>query len=351
MNILPLLNKVSDTRQQSKVKYELRFIILFSILAIISDANTIRKMTTYIKSNLALFKKVFHLKWDRSPGHSGLNKILKGIDIQMLENAFRESVSIPKDLIIHIDGKALRGSAFKDIPFVQVLSAYGNNVVIAHEFIEENKTNEIPKAQKMIKELNLENVVYTFDAMHTQRETLKDIKRSRCNVILQVKGNQKTLLKACINRAAINTCKDKNIVEGISHGRNESREVFVFNSFCSFDKRIKKDWKGIKQIIKVKRIRDNSVEESFYISTMRKEAKYYQKVIRSHWEIENKEHYVRDVSLKEDASRIHIQPQIYAQLRSFAFNILQKIRPKNVSITDFMYDLIFNPSTLIHAMT
>ena len=65
MNILPLLNKVSDSRQQSKVIYELKYILLFSILAIVSNANTIRKMTTYIKNNFKVFKKKFPLSWKR----------------------------------------------------------------------------------------------------------------------------------------------------------------------------------------------------------------------------------------------------------------------------------------------
>jgi predicted transposase YbfD/YdcC len=45
--------------------------------------------------------------------------------------------------------------------------------------------------------------------------------------------------------------------------------------------------------------------------------------IREHWWSENKNHYVRDVVLKEDASRIRTNPGILARLRSFALNILR----------------------------
>jgi hypothetical protein len=39
--------------------------------------------------------------------------------------------------------------------------------------------------------------------------------------------------------------------------------------------------------------------------------------------IENKLHYTRDVTLREDASRIRKNPGIFARMRSFAYNILR----------------------------
>lgn len=42
-----------------------------------------------------------------------------------------------------------------------------------------------------------------------------------------------------------------------------------------------------------------------------------------HWRIENKRHYTRDMTLREDASRIRKNLGIFARLRSFAYNILR----------------------------
>jgi hypothetical protein len=47
------------------------------------------------------------------------------------------------------------------------------------------------------------------------------------------------------------------------------------------------------------------------------------RVIRGHWRIENRLHYVRDATLREDASRIRKNPAIFATIRSFAYNILR----------------------------
>ena len=53
--------------------------------------------------------------------------------------------------------------------------------------------------------------------------------------------------------------------------------------------------------------------------------------IRQHWGIENRSHYVRDVSLFEDASRIRTKPSIFARFRTFALNILRANRVSNIS--------------------
>jgi hypothetical protein len=52
--------------------------------------------------------------------------------------------------------------------------------------------------------------------------------------------------------------------------------------------------------------------------------------IRGHWRIENGSPYVRDTRFAEDASRIRINPDIAARLRSFAYNLLRASGCENV---------------------
>ena len=66
-----------------------------------------------------------------------------------------------------------------------------------------------------------------------------------------------------------------------------------------------------------------SAETSFYLSNRTVAANQAAHAIRSHWWIENKLHYTRDVTLREDASRIRKNPGVFARLRSFAYNILR----------------------------
>jgi hypothetical protein len=66
-----------------------------------------------------------------------------------------------------------------------------------------------------------------------------------------------------------------------------------------------------------------TTETSFYLSNNPIPADQAANAIRRHWAIENQNHYVRDVTLREDACRIRIKPGIFARCRSFAHNILR----------------------------
>ena len=113
--------------------------------------------------------------------------------------------------------------------------------------------------------------------------------------------------------------------------RAETRTVEVFDAAPGLQKTA---WNGlITRIIRVKRstlirrakdgLWDRREEVCFYVSSAPLSAKKAANAIRGHWGVENKNHYVRDVSMLEDASRIRINPGIFARARSFALNILR----------------------------
>jgi predicted transposase YbfD/YdcC len=114
------------------------------------------------------------------------------------------------------------------------------------------------------------------------------------------------------------------------HGRLEERDCKVYDDLYQ----IKKEWKSVKSIIKIqsttKTIKSGKIatEDRFYISSLSPyttTAEELQEIIRSHWQIENSCHYVKDVSFKEDISRFrsNMAPQNMSILRSIAMNILR----------------------------
>lgn len=99
-------------------------------------------------------------------------------------------------------------------------------------------------------------------------------------------------------------------------------------------------WKGAKTGLKVIRIRDvkgKVSEETVYaitsldLSCVTKEkiASY----LRNHWSIENSLHYVRDVTLDEDKSRIRKGngSQVFAGLRNIVLSLFRLNQIKNVA--------------------
>ncbi len=72
-------------------------------------------------------------------------------------------------------------------------------------------------------------------------------------------------------------------------------------------------------------------ETAFYVSSVMLPAEIFASAIRNHWAIENKNHWVRDVTLAEDASRIRVNPGIMARLRSQALNIARANGAENIA--------------------
>ena len=175
------------------------------------------------------------------------------------------------------------------------------------------------------------------------KKTLQTAKETGNEVIVQVKGNQKTLLNDCLSISET-TIPDEVYQEPVTKARNriESRKVEIFIAPCLTDDQ---QWALVKVMIKVQRYRQmfdtktktwqNSDEISFYISTIILSAREFCQAIRNHWGIENRNHYVRDVTMGEDKSRIRTNPHIFAKLRSFALNILRKNNVENVSLELF----------------
>ena len=69
---------------------------------------------------------------------------------------------------------------------------------------------------------------------------------------------------------------------------------------------------------------DRHGETAYYVSSAAGlSASTWADAVRGHWGIENRNHYVRDVSCNEDQSRIRHNPSIMARTRSFALNIMR----------------------------
>ena len=104
---------------------------------------------------------------------------------------------------VAVDGKVLCGSYdhFQDKKATQILSFFETHseLILANEKIDV-KTNEIPVAQALIPQSELEGIVYALDALHCQKKTFKIADSNNGKekkLLIQVKENQKELLQNC----------------------------------------------------------------------------------------------------------------------------------------------------------
>ena len=123
-----------------------------------------------------------------------------------------------------------------------------------------------------------------------------------------------------------------------AHGRTEQRTVSVWHDFIALDA----EWNDLlTDLIVVERhtqrraahekTMKNHTETAFYVSTAKLPAQTYAHAIRRHWGIENRNHYVRDVTLAEDLSRIRNSPFTLAACRSIALNLCRFNKISNVA--------------------
>ena len=173
------LATIPDPRRAEGKLYQLPHVLLFSIFAIVSGANSYRGIQTYFKVHRQALNKAFKIKWKRAPAHTAIRYILQGLDATNVEKAFREhSANLTgapvgaETCVIAFDGKTLKGSFdnFNDAKAKQVLSAFAVDtaLVLAHIEIDE-KSNEIPAVQKLLAELDVAGRIVTCDAMHAQK--------------------------------------------------------------------------------------------------------------------------------------------------------------------------------------
>ena len=177
--LLSLFATIPDPRRAEGRLYQLQFVLLFSIFAIVSGANSNRGIRTYVRVHRQALNKAFKIKWKRAPAHTAIRYILQGLDAADVEKAFREHAAFlnfapdgDETCVIAFDGKTLKGSFdnFNDRKARQVLSAFAadTGLVLAHIEIDE-KSNEIPAMQKLLQELGLADHIATADAIHCQK--------------------------------------------------------------------------------------------------------------------------------------------------------------------------------------
>lgn len=177
--LLSIFNEITDHRRPNARQYELSYILLFSVLAILSGADSYRTVQTFIAEKRPFLKEEFNLKWRKAPAHTTIRQIILGVEPEELEKAFRKYAKIlakldpKKYAFICLDGKSVRGSFdhIKEQRMIQIFSAFltDKDLILAHEKIDE-KSNEIPMAQKLVKELKIGKCVFTLDALHCQKK-------------------------------------------------------------------------------------------------------------------------------------------------------------------------------------
>jgi predicted transposase YbfD/YdcC len=227
-------------------------------------------------------------------------------------------------LVIAIDGKTVRGAKDKDgkAPHLVAALAHGIGAVLGQVAVAA-KSNEIPAVRDLLKAFtSLAAEVVTIDAMHTQSDTARVVLGQGADYVMTVKGNMPTLYRQLkkLPWAAVTATS----AVSTDRGRRTRRtiKVALAPAWIGFE--------GAAQVAQLRRTvtkKGKKTVEVVYLITSDRAADpaILATWVRGHWEMENKLHWVRDVTYQEDKSLVRTgnAPRVIATLRSLAISLLR----------------------------
>jgi len=298
----------------------------------------------------------------KTPCIATLHIIFKNIDVKLLEDKLGEwaegvlghslEQGNVEDEAVSVDGKRLRGSLKQGGALTYLLSAVSHQLglTLAQCSVDgkpDDNTNEIGAMPQVLKSLVLEGKIITADAIHTQRKTCETIVDNGGDYVLIVKENQHNLLNDVMTTfhgpfsSMVKKTSDRTF--DVGHGRIEERHLTASDELPGYT-----DWPGLEQVFMVKRsttIKNTgecNTEIAYGITSLTSEesdASRLNRLVRNHWHIENKSHWVRDVTFDEDRSQVRSGniPQVMAALRNTAIGLMRWAGETNIAAACRMF--------------
>ena len=340
---------LEDPRADNK-SHLLMDMIILAICAAICGAEGWEDVELFGRSKQEWFKTFLKLPHG-IPSHDTFGRVFALLDAQQFQECFMEWVQalnhLTKGQIVPIDGKQLRRSHDKSLgkKAIYMVSAWAaeSRVVLGQRKVDD-KSNEITAIPELLDILDISGCIVTTDAIGCQTEIAAKIVEQEADYVLALKENQKNLYEAVLGLFAypeemawVDIDYHKTVNKG--HGRLEIRECWTTSDtdYLHYIGALS-DWSGLKSIAMVKAERrigdEKTVKYRLFISSLDSDAQQILHAVRTHWEIENKIHWVLDVVFREDDCRIRKGngAQNFAVLRHIALNLLRQERSAKDSI-------------------
>jgi predicted transposase YbfD/YdcC len=339
------LAAVPDPRARRGVRHTLVSILLISAAAVIAGSRSYTAIGEWAADAPQHVLAMLGTRWDRRhgeyrvPDEATMRRVMQAVDGDLLDIAIGAWLAGRAGAmrVIAVDGKTLRGTCDETGQGgVHLLAAmtHDSGIVVSQREVDD-KTNEITCFQPLLDTVDLTGVVVTADALHTQRAHASYLVEQRgADYILIVKANQPSLFAQldALNWDAIPI----HTTENGGHGRTERRTIRVQPAPDNID------FPHVAQVFLIERyVTDTKTGKRTAIAvlgitsldTTQADAPQIAIHTRKHWNIENKLHYVRDVTYSEDASQTHTRngPRVMASFRNLAISILRLAGQTNIA--------------------
>ena len=243
-----------------------------------------------------------------------------------------------------LDGKTLRGTlghVAADQKKMHQLDLYETRTgVIPKEQVTGEKQNELSIVSQFLTPTLVKGRIFSADALHTQHAFCFSVKRWDGDYVLIAKDNQANLaedLRLFFTEPPAD-CRDWRTARTVDkgHGRLEIRELVATTELNDF---LAGQWAGVAQVFRLTRtvyekgqMRREVVYGITSLSSTQATADRLLELVREHWTIENRLHWRRDVTLREDHCQVRKggAPRVLAILNSFLLGLLDFLGVGNV---------------------
>lgn len=333
-NFFSLFEQIEDPREDINKKHELVTLIFIVMLAVLSGYTSYRAIEDFGISYEEELAKYVDLT-NGIPTHVTFARVFSRINSEQFQAVFIQFVQMLAEKIegvIPIDGKTIRNSGKNPIHMVTAWSTM--NSLVLGQLRVEDKSNEIVAIPKLLELLSIEGCIITIDAMGCQKNIAEQIIDQKGDYILALKANHPSLFQDVKDYFSEPSENISSFTETIKeHGRIEKRVCEVREDISYLQEH--HNWKNLRTIAKLtttKTIKNKKTEETrWYISSLPACPERIAKAVQQHWEIENKLHWVLDVTFNQDKACITKDngPENMDIIMKFSLNILNNYKNKN----------------------
>jgi len=197
-NLRKELATLKDKRRGQAQQHKIDVVLMITIMATMSGYHGYRAIGDFAQRYKKQIVKYLELEKDRVPAYATVRRVVQEIDHKKFGDIFtkwmRHYMKKSNSQWVAVDGKAIKGTKQKEedkklAHLVSFFASDSKEILIARKTA--SKSNEIPLVQIMMEEFPLKDMIITLDALHCQTKTLKAIKDSGNDYVIQVKDNQK----------------------------------------------------------------------------------------------------------------------------------------------------------------
>jgi predicted transposase YbfD/YdcC len=327
--LLEALETVPDPRDRRGVRYSLSGVLALAVIATVAGCRSFAAIGQWAAETAV--DKLVSFGLTSAPDESTLRKLFARINADALDRAlgvwmWTRTFTVDQRRVIALDGKTIRGARTRPdgkAPHLIAAFDHGTGAVLGQLAVDA-KSNEIPSARTLLGQLDLDGAVVTLDAMHTQTDTAEAITGAGGDYVFTVKANMPTL------HHKLKELPWKNIpahtATTTGRGRRTTRTIKTADV---------PDWIDFPGAVQVAQLRrtvtekgTKTVEVVYLITSANHKDAPPQRLatwVQNHWGIENRLHWVRDVTFDEDRSQVRTgqAPQVMATCRNLAIGILR----------------------------